>query len=424
MANWNALYPLGALGIGFANTLFNQWIVYFHTAPGTATGPQTGALIGTVLMLNFVFQGLFNPVLGYVGDRIRHPWGRRRIFLLLGSLPLALAFLGTWFFKSLALSLLFICSYGLLFVFVVQPYVALLPSIAPTQAARVRYSLAGGICSLIATGLALVMGPILLDRGSFTSFGILGAAGIALTMFLPALMMRENPSEGPVIRASGSNFFKQLHQLWQNRALRAFVLGNGCVVCVIIALTLVSPFISEALLAKERTYTGTLNLCTLGGIVIAILMVAIKGKNLSFLKLLRNLLIGNGSLILGLLWASSWVTVPLFAWWLAFVSIGTLLLVAMMSPTLVLSELSDRDGQSREGLIFGLNGLVINLGNAFAAQIITLLLTQGHTLENPLGVQWVLGFAGTAALLAAGILTPAIRHLKAPAEQLSVETQS
>jgi GPH family glycoside/pentoside/hexuronide:cation symporter len=401
MPHWNFLYPIGAMGFGFANTLFNQWIVYFHARSGTS------ALIGSLLLLNFMGQGLFNPILGYLGDRFQHRWGRRRFFLLLGALPLALSFQGVWLFHDPGWSLLFICSYGLLFVTVVQPYVALLPVMAPTPAARVRYSLATGVCSLVATGCALLLGPLLLERLSFAQLGTIGAGAIIVTLFIPALLMHEPLTPPLAGAASGRAFMNEMLSLWRNPALRAFVLGNGCVTGAVIALTLVSPFVGEALLGQERGYTRVLNSCTFAGVLLAISFVSLWGRHLSFVTMLRALLAWNSMLIL-LLSVLHWQwRLPAQVWWLGFVSIGCLLLISMMSPSVVLSEISDTDGGKRTGLIFGLNGLVMNFGNALTSQLSALLLTRGHSAAEPVGVYSVLILAAVAAITGGVLLKQA-----------------
>ena len=89
--NRNHLYPLGFFGIAFGSTLFNQWILYFHVPPSMGETQKT-TLIGIFLMLGFVIQGLSNPFIGIWGDRLVHPWGKRRPFVLLGVFPLGAVF--------------------------------------------------------------------------------------------------------------------------------------------------------------------------------------------------------------------------------------------------------------------------------------------------------------------------------------------
>ncbi|PKL75908.1 MAG: hypothetical protein CVV27_12960 [Candidatus Melainabacteria bacterium HGW-Melainabacteria-1] len=402
--NW--LYPLGFLGIGFVDTLFTQWIVYLHAPPGTAHG--AGA-IGTVLLLSFLLQGLLNPVLGQLSDQLRHRRGRRLPLILFGSLPMALLFYAIWQVKSFGASLLLICLYGVLFVTVVQPYLALLPTIAPDPAQRVRYTLIGGIFSLSAAGAALIAGPWLLEFGSFGIFGLLGALALVMTVFVPALLMHEGPLPDPHPRSG--NLFQPMLLAFKHRPLACFLLGNAGVILSIVSLTILAPFLCETLLRQPRAYTSVMNLYAFGGVLAAVAYVGLRGKRLVFLRLLRNLACCVGLLLLGLAIGSFWLEWPLLLWQGGFVAIGALVLVGMMAPNLILAEFAQPEansaGHSREGVIFGLNGMAISLANALASKTTSGLLGLGKSMTQPLGVQFGLLFAASTALLAVWALSMA-----------------
>lgn len=413
---WNGLYPLGFLGIGFVDTLFTQWIVYLHAPPGSSDSSSASA-IGTVLLISFLMQGLLNPALGHFSDRLHHKLGPRLPLIQLASLPMALVFYCLWQITAFWPSLGLICLYGLLFVTVVQPYMTLLPMVAPDQAVRVKYSLIGGILSLTATGLALIAGPHLVKTGAFGIFGLLGGLALILTVFLPSLLIREGPVAEPETPAEGS-LLMQLRELWQQPQLRSFVTGNACLILTIIALTILSPFLCETVLRQDRAYTSVINLCAFIGVLAAVGFVALRGKQLSFLALMRNLAIADGLLLLVYALLSFYVAIPLLLWQLCFVLLGCLIFVGMMAPNLILAELSDADPKRRRGAIFGLNGLAANLANAFSAKTTALLLAQGKTAAAPQGVQMGMVFAASAALLAGLALHSALRHQPAHAEQV------
>lgn len=406
--NFNWLYPLGFLGLGFVDTLFTQWIVYLHAPPGSAD-PHAASGIGTMLLVSYVLQGLLNPALGHVSDRLNHPWGRRLPFILLGALPMALLFYLLWQVTAFWPSLLLLSLYGLLFVAVVQPYVAMLPTIAPDPAVRVRYSLVGGVFSLIASGLALVAGPWLLEQGSFAIFGWLGGLALVLTVFVPALLMRELPAASEQPAEPETGMLAGMLALLRDRPLACFIAGNACVVLTMIALTILAPFLCETLLGQTRAYTSVANLYALGGVVAAVAYVGWRGKQLSFMRLLRNMAALDGAVLLAYGALSFVYQIPLPFWHLCFVLVGGLVLVGMMAPNLILAEFSDQDTRARQGVIFGLNGLAISLANACSSKTTSVLLNQGTSATDPLGVQLGLIFAGSSAILAAFALTAALR---------------
>lgn len=57
----------------------------------TDTVGLSAALAGTAVMVGKLWDAVTDPVMGYISDRTRSRWGRRRPYLLFGSLPLLVA---------------------------------------------------------------------------------------------------------------------------------------------------------------------------------------------------------------------------------------------------------------------------------------------------------------------------------------------
>jgi GPH family glycoside/pentoside/hexuronide:cation symporter len=79
------------LGGNLFFTVIGFWSLnYLTDIVGLAAG-----LAGLAGMTGKVWDAVTDPVMGYISDRTRSPWGRRRPYLLFGALPMALAM---WFF--------------------------------------------------------------------------------------------------------------------------------------------------------------------------------------------------------------------------------------------------------------------------------------------------------------------------------------
>ena len=52
--------------------------------------------LGTALIVPRLWDAVFDPLMGHISDNVRTPWGRRRPFLLIGGIAVALSFVMMW----------------------------------------------------------------------------------------------------------------------------------------------------------------------------------------------------------------------------------------------------------------------------------------------------------------------------------------
>ncbi|MDR0388948.1 MAG: MFS transporter [Spirochaetaceae bacterium] len=79
------------LGGNLFFTVIGFWSLnYLTDTVGLAAG-----LVSLAGLIGKVWDAVTDPLMGYISDRTRSPWGRRRPYLLFGALPMALAM---WFF--------------------------------------------------------------------------------------------------------------------------------------------------------------------------------------------------------------------------------------------------------------------------------------------------------------------------------------
>lgn len=64
-----------------AGTVIGLWMLYFFTEIAGLTALQAG----TIFALANVWDGITDPVMGYISDNIRTRWGRRKVFFLFGA---------------------------------------------------------------------------------------------------------------------------------------------------------------------------------------------------------------------------------------------------------------------------------------------------------------------------------------------------
>ena len=89
------------LGFGVCDlggNLFFTALGFYALKYLTDTVGIAAALAGILLMVGKVVDAFWDPVLGFLSDRTRTRWGRRRPYLLFASVPMALAM--WWFFTN------------------------------------------------------------------------------------------------------------------------------------------------------------------------------------------------------------------------------------------------------------------------------------------------------------------------------------
>lgn len=399
-----AIYPLGFFALALLDTLFTQWAAYFHTEGARAT-PASARYVGLVLLVGYALQGALNPVIGAVSDGLRHRSGRRRPFILVGAPLLAFAFAAVWSVGG-GPGLALIPLYCAAFTLVAQPYTTLLPAIAPVEEKRVRLMLAGSVLGFVAAGAALVGGPALLELASFSALAAAGFAAAWLFLFVPALLLREPAPEHTTAAPRGS-FFASAKELLRTRPVRLFLFGNMCLFAGVGLLTMLSPFIPETLLGRERAYTGVLNAWIFGG-MIGVLPVFFRLAGRAHPADMMAASAAAGAVVLAAVSGAVGAgAAPLWLWWVAYLLLGATVLMALAGPSLVLSRLAERDGRGREGLLFGLSGTIsVGAGRAIAAAAMGLLLGGLLPLGTASGALAAMAlasalFAGAAWLLAA-----------------------
>jgi glycoside/pentoside/hexuronide:cation symporter, GPH family len=207
----------------------------FFTAMGfwtlnylTDTVMLPAAAAGLAVMIGRVWDAVTDPMMGFISDRTRSRWGRRRPYLLFGAIPL---FLTMWLFFSIpavrgnvaiitAWTTLALCLLNTAYTVVNIPYSALTPEM--TSDYHERSSLNGFRFSFAVIGTIAGAGVVLPIVNAFSSkgagFSVMGAAFgalMALTAFITFLSVREPGHETAERPTEG--FFKTYKVVFSNK---------------------------------------------------------------------------------------------------------------------------------------------------------------------------------------------------------------
>ncbi len=92
-ARTKLLYGVGDVGNAVVNSAIQFFLMKFYT-DGALILP---ALAGSALLVGKIWDGINDPLMGWLSDRTTSRFGKRRVFMLFGAVPLGLSIALLWF---------------------------------------------------------------------------------------------------------------------------------------------------------------------------------------------------------------------------------------------------------------------------------------------------------------------------------------
>jgi glycoside/pentoside/hexuronide:cation symporter, GPH family len=180
-------YGLGDAGTGMAASLIGFYLFIFYTA---AAGLPAW-MAGLVLMLARIWDAVNDPVVGWLSDKTRSPWGPRLPWILWSAIPLGIAMAMMWWlppgslWAKFGIFLAISVVANSLYTCVNLPYSALAAELTTDTGLRTRLNTARFTGSIIAGLVGIVLGGLLLqnhqDASSYFKVGVL--SGAIITVF-------------------------------------------------------------------------------------------------------------------------------------------------------------------------------------------------------------------------------------------------
>lgn len=192
-------YAVGMFGTSIPINMFKTFAASFYVLTLGLINTEQFALI--VFIYTFI-DAIDNPVYGFLSDRTRTRWGRRRPWLMIGTPLLVLLFI--FFFSppsylaqgsggALAYVLLMYILTGTLDSLVASNYGALFPELFRTESERAKANAIRQAFQFMAMILSIALTPIIANKIGFSTTAIIyGALAIAVIWFM-SLGAHENP---------------------------------------------------------------------------------------------------------------------------------------------------------------------------------------------------------------------------------------
>ncbi|MCA9957660.1 MAG: MFS transporter [Chloroflexota bacterium] len=423
------LYASGSLAAVVSYQAFSTYIQFLYI---DVLGLRA-AWVGITWSIYGLWNAVNDPLAGYWSDRTQTRWGRRIPWIAGLFIPLSLSFYLLWVppagfnGRSLLLYFLFfVLLFDLLWTIVVMNWTALFPEMVPDEKQRATVSAWRQIFSLFGLLIGVALPPILAGE----DWGNRGWMALLLTVVTAV-------SFGTSLLGSHERReFRQDDTLPLRQALRftltnrdfLFFLGTNLLIqYLFLAITSTVPFYTKYVLRIQSALTIprlnlTLDVATQNSVFLAAAFIValpamplwtVVTRRIGAWRTLRVACITTALSMLGFFLAADFYT------GLVFVFIfGVNLAGLLMLTDLLIADLVDADelvtGARREGLYFGMNGLVIRFAFTIQGIITGLVLTlTGYVSPTatelyPIqpetavaGIRWMLaGFPALALLLA------------------------
>jgi glycoside/pentoside/hexuronide:cation symporter, GPH family len=218
------LFGAGDLAGCFSNTIIGFFYLFYLTDV-VALRP---AYAGAAILLGRVWDAVTDPIIGMISDRTQSRFGRRRVFLLLGSLPLGLSFFLLWIippgFTQFQMFIFASLSYMLhmtALTAVVVPYQTLTVEMTSDYDERTSLTAYRMIFSILGGLVGVVLPKMIIDGYSVQTTGYLMMAVvfslcIGTAPLFPFAGCRENgtPTNAPFLPV------KDFKNVWNNKPFR------------------------------------------------------------------------------------------------------------------------------------------------------------------------------------------------------------
>ncbi len=378
-------------------------------------------LLGVALLLGRLVDGLADPVIASLSDNNRSKIGRRKIFLILGGLPLALSAVLVFFppsgeVESLVngvwLSVALLLFYSSFTVYV-NPYLALLPELGHSDHLRINlgtFIAFFGLLGMIFAAVALpetvnyFQNQGFLFRPSYRMAIVIFAMLALILLFIASFSFKESKHCLPV-ECKPVPILISLRATYRNRSFRIFLCGEMFLQFAMNLVTLGLLYYAVVLFQQGERFMVTLASLTIGGGLLSFPFVnklaKIKGKK-AVIKA-GVLCLSVVSMIIFI--TSFYLQGPLYyLGLLMFVLAGFPLgvLTVLINPTI--ADLARADyymsGIRREAMYFGARAIPLKMTIAMSGFVFAFFISHfGKDLANPLGIQLTILLVSILALL-------------------------
>lgn len=447
------MYSLGNFAQGVGPAIVIGWLQYFYTkSQSTLDGNFTieGSAFLSYTAFGFIAGGarlmeaISNPVYGYISDRTKTRWGRRKPFVMFLSPVMTFTFIAMWFpiyqrshiLNGVWLAIM-LSTFWLSYAGVVGPYLSLLPEITPYQDERIKLSEIMGYFEVGGMLVATIFAGIVIDSfsdGIDLGFMVIAdgykllALVVGITIVTCFMFSIRYVSETPhsASKEVPFNFLEAVNRTFKNRLFMPYVASVAFFRIGIDSVIISMPYMVVKVLGKREDLAGIMQ----GGVIVFSLLLfplvswlsTKYGKRIIYSLGLLGFAVGlplfffiGSSPFFGLIVVKVisifGITLenPFFVAQMIHLVVILLIIcfpisTAFVLPRAIFADVVDNDeketGYRREAMYSGMEGIISKSAAALVPVITTQLFSLfGATSDRPTGILLVGPVAGLLVFL-------------------------
>lgn len=373
-------YGIGDLGNAVVNSAIQFFLMKFYT-DGALILP---ALAGNALLIGKIWDAINDPLFGWLTDKTNSRFGKRRVFMIFGAIPLGIAIALLWFVPKadqiwtfVWIAVTFIV-FDTLWTLTNVPYYALTSELTDDYDERsslTTYRMVMAVPAYL-VGAALtpaIVGLFALQRTGYAFIGIIYGVLCAVALLISAAGFRER--KGQVINKPEASPFKSLFTALKNKPF-VWLCGTYFIVNISFAFIkiLMAYYIEYQLLMKAET-----------SLVMGLMLISVTAS-LPFWQWISRKIDKGPAYAFGMLIGGAAVILTFF---LPHESTGLIYVIAILAgvgfsaqwifPWAMVADVADFDrlesGQQRSGMYYGIWGLATKISEALALAAVGWILT-------------------------------------------------
>ncbi len=409
------IYAGGNAGFSILDNIFGVYLIFFLIPPRETGMPELIhnnplflgiTVLGFIIIFGRIIDSLADPLIAHWSDNATFRLGRRKFFMVTGSLPFAVCTVLLFFppdssasVLNAVYSALVLGIYFFFYTYFMAPYLALIPELSHSHEDRIFITVLQAVFSLLGGAVILMGVPILWElfqKNSMPKDPALKLTLIIMSVIAFVLMITSalpvNEKRYSVSKPADIGLLESLKMTITNKTFIIYMVPTILFWFAFNVIRSTVAYYPMVLLQKDQSYQTILMVVLFGSAAVCFV----------FITLITRWVSNKAIMLAGLLTFAVFMFMTYFTdttgeYRVLYANINMALLgipvaILLVIPNAIISDISEVDGHvngiNREAMFFGTQGLFMKVNYGIAAAIVSYLFAAfGKDVASPLGVK-------------------------------------